>query len=36
MLAQLLPLPSEHMVVEHDYSWDYIYEPESSEILDRC
>jgi F-type H+-transporting ATPase subunit gamma len=33
MLEQLLPLPSEHMVVEHDYSWDYVYEPDASSVM---
>jgi F-type H+-transporting ATPase subunit gamma len=32
-LEQLLPLPSEHMVVEHKHSWDYIYEPDAVSLM---
>jgi len=33
-LEQLLPLPSEHMVVEHSHAWDYIYEPDAAVLME--
>jgi len=33
-LEQLLPLPAEHMVVEHSHSWDYIYEPDPAVLME--
>ena len=31
---QLLPLTSEHMVVEHSHSWDYLYEPSALAVME--
>ncbi|WP_019103742.1 F0F1 ATP synthase subunit gamma, partial [Chromobacterium haemolyticum] len=31
---QLLPLTSEHMVVEHSHSWDYLYEPNALSVME--
>ncbi|KMN82902.1 ATP F0F1 synthase subunit gamma [Chromobacterium sp. LK11] len=31
---QLLPLTSEHMVVEHSHSWDYLYEPSPLAVME--
>jgi len=33
-LEQLLPLTEEHMVVEHAHSWDYVYEPSASNVME--
>uniref|UniRef100_A0A4W5LGS5 ATP synthase F(1) complex subunit gamma, mitochondrial n=1 Tax=Hucho hucho TaxID=62062 RepID=A0A4W5LGS5_9TELE len=33
-LEQLLPLTDEHMVVEHTHAWDYLYEPNASEVME--
>lgn len=31
---QLLPLTPQHMVVEHSYSWDYLYEPDPLSVME--
>lgn len=31
---QLLPPTSEHMVVEHSHSWDYLYEPSPLAVME--
>lgn len=32
-VEQLLPLSPENMVVEHEHTWDYIYEPDPVSVL---
>ncbi|RXZ43670.1 F0F1 ATP synthase subunit gamma [Crenobacter cavernae] len=33
-IEQLLPLTPEHMVVEHSHSWDYLYEPSATAVME--
>ncbi|AXK39220.1 F0F1 ATP synthase subunit gamma [Crenobacter cavernae] len=33
-VEQLLPLTPEHMVVEHSHSWDYLYEPSATAVME--
>lgn len=33
-LEQLLPLTDEHMVAEHTHSWDYLYEPNATDVME--